>query len=235
MAPTSSTIASVRRKSLSADGTRDPNRASTPSANAMSVAIGMPHPCPPTPPPATASVEHRGQHHAADCGEHWQRRDAPVGELAMHDLALDLEADHEEEQRHQPVVDEVPEILFDLEHPEAEVHLAVPERLVAVAATGSSPTPTRRRRRQRARSRRTPRCARSGPPPPAGCAPASLGAPRASQRPSGPDRTMPTASPRAQRQEIRTRLLSAEVGASASAVVIVRSSSAPSQWQQRAD
>jgi hypothetical protein len=44
MAARSSMTASAVRKILSDAGTRLPSRASTPSANAMSVAIGMPMP-----------------------------------------------------------------------------------------------------------------------------------------------------------------------------------------------
>jgi hypothetical protein len=43
-APRSSTIASARRKTLSASGTRGPSSARTPTAKAMSVAIGTPQP-----------------------------------------------------------------------------------------------------------------------------------------------------------------------------------------------
>ena len=42
-------MASAVRKTFSATGAREPSRASTPSANAMSVAIGMPHPRAPGP------------------------------------------------------------------------------------------------------------------------------------------------------------------------------------------
>ena len=40
----SSTIARVSRKSRAADGIRRPRMPSTPTAKAMSVAIGIPHP-----------------------------------------------------------------------------------------------------------------------------------------------------------------------------------------------
>jgi hypothetical protein len=48
-APRSSAIASAVRKTFSAIGTRDPRRAMMPSAKAMSVAIGTPHPRDPGP------------------------------------------------------------------------------------------------------------------------------------------------------------------------------------------
>jgi hypothetical protein len=44
----SSTIASVSRKSRAAEGIRRPSTPSTPTANAMSVAIGMPQPAAPS-------------------------------------------------------------------------------------------------------------------------------------------------------------------------------------------
>ena len=50
IAPMSSTIASESRKIFSGDGTRLPSKASTPTAKAMSVAIGIPQPALPSPP-----------------------------------------------------------------------------------------------------------------------------------------------------------------------------------------
>ena len=47
-------MARAVRKTLSRAGTREPTRASTPSANAMSVAIGMPQPDAPGPPTLSA-------------------------------------------------------------------------------------------------------------------------------------------------------------------------------------
>ena len=48
-------MASAVRKILSPSGTREPRSASTPKANAMSVAIGMPQPELPEPPPTTSA------------------------------------------------------------------------------------------------------------------------------------------------------------------------------------
>ena len=50
----SSTIARVSNSTLTAGGTRLPSSATTPSANAMSVAIGMPQPSLPSPPALNA-------------------------------------------------------------------------------------------------------------------------------------------------------------------------------------
>jgi hypothetical protein len=51
----SSAMASAARNTLSVTGTRSPSRASTPSANAMSVAIGTPQPRAPGPPALTSA------------------------------------------------------------------------------------------------------------------------------------------------------------------------------------
>ena len=50
----SSTMASARRNSFSDGSTRAPSRLSTPTAMAMSVAMGMPQPAAPGPPALTA-------------------------------------------------------------------------------------------------------------------------------------------------------------------------------------
>ena len=42
---------------------------------------------------------------------------APVAQLADHELALDLHADDEEEERHQQVVDHVAEVLVERYEP----------------------------------------------------------------------------------------------------------------------
>ena len=54
--------------------------------------------------------DERGEHHAAEGGEDGQRRGAPVAQLAADELAFDLQADDEEEDRHQAVVDPVAQI-----------------------------------------------------------------------------------------------------------------------------
>ena len=54
IAPMSSTIASVSSSGFSLGDAYDAASASTPSANAMSVAMGMPQPRPVSPPPAIA-------------------------------------------------------------------------------------------------------------------------------------------------------------------------------------
>ena len=115
IAPMSSTIASVSSSGFSLGDACDAARASTPSAKAMSVAIGIPHPRPVSPPPAIGEVDQGGRHHAADRGHDRQGGHAEPPQLARDDLALDLEADHEEEQRHQPVVDPEVQILVEVD------------------------------------------------------------------------------------------------------------------------
>ena len=55
MAPMSSTMAKANRNSFSEGCTREPMRARTPNAMAMSVAMGMPQPRTPVPPRFTAT------------------------------------------------------------------------------------------------------------------------------------------------------------------------------------
>src|SRR3954454_20441046 len=131
IAPTSSTIASVSRNSLRLAGTRSPAIARIATANAMSVAMGIAHPRPP-PPPARAArvdaqVEECGEHHAPGRGDRRQARGAWVAQLAAHELALDLQADDEEEDGHQSVVDPVLQVLGDGEVPDADGQVGGPE------------------------------------------------------------------------------------------------------------
>ena len=73
----------------------------------MSVAIGTPQPADPGRPSVEPRVD-RGRHdHAAQGGRDRQRGPLAPGQLAGQQLALDLEPDDEEEDRHQPVVDPV--------------------------------------------------------------------------------------------------------------------------------
>jgi hypothetical protein len=55
MATTSSTIAMVSTRSFTPEETRSPNSARTPTAKAMSVAMGILHPSPPAPPAVSAT------------------------------------------------------------------------------------------------------------------------------------------------------------------------------------
>src|SRR4026208_779923 len=100
----SSVVASASSSTRSAGGTRLPSNASTPTAKAMSVATGKPHPRR-TPALALTPPEVSGRHR--------QRRLLRLRQLAFVDLAPDLEAHDEEEDRHQAVVDEEVHILFE--------------------------------------------------------------------------------------------------------------------------
>ena len=81
-----------------------PTRVTTPTAKAMSVATGTPKPST-APPRLISEVDQRRDEHAAECRERRQRRRPSVAELTVDELAFDLQADDEEEQRHQPAVD----------------------------------------------------------------------------------------------------------------------------------
>ena len=76
-----------------------------PTANAMSVAIGMPQPEAVGVPALKRGIDERGHDHAAGGRDDGQRRILERRQLAHQNLALELEADEQEEERHQPVVD----------------------------------------------------------------------------------------------------------------------------------
>ena len=105
MAPRSSTTASVSRKARSATGRRRPTTASTASAKAMSVAMGMPQPV--SEPSAIDRVDGhedaRRHDHAADRCSRRDHRLADLRERAEDELVLELEPDDEEEHRQQAV------------------------------------------------------------------------------------------------------------------------------------
>ena len=84
-----------------------------PSAKAVSVDIATPQPCAPGPPRLKREVDQHRHRHPAEPGEHRQRDAPSLSQLAHVELAARLEADHEEEQRHQALVDPVAQILGD--------------------------------------------------------------------------------------------------------------------------
>ena len=96
-------MASVSRKARSAVGSADPRTASTASANAMSVAIGTAQPCGAPGSARDGEVDSGGDDHAADRGDHRQHGLGGPAQLADDELALELEAGDEEEDRQQPV------------------------------------------------------------------------------------------------------------------------------------
>ncbi len=78
-----------------------------------------------------SEVDGGGGDHAADGGNDRQRGALHRGKLADNDLSLDLQADHEEEERHERVVDPVKQRLLELQTPDVEAGVGVPELVVA--------------------------------------------------------------------------------------------------------
>ena len=141
MAPMSSATASVSRNTLAAMGTRLPTSVTTPTAKAMSVAIGTPQPSLPAPPALTAGVDRGGHDHAAERGDDRQGHRPEVAQPAVHDLALDLDADEQEEHRHQGVVDPglQREVVEVQQVAELDAQRRRPQVEVRSPATASSP------------------------------------------------------------------------------------------------
>lgn len=101
------------------------------------------HGNPPAPSGVAAShhgQEHqRGDHHAARRGHGRERGSPPVPQFPDGDLPLDLEADEEEEDGHDGVVDPVLEILTHGPGPGADDDLGVPQVDVAVLPRAVGP------------------------------------------------------------------------------------------------
>ena len=72
---------------------------------AMSVAIGIAHPADAVAAGVDGEVEQAGHDHPADRGDGREGGAPRLAQLAVDELALDLQPDDEEEDRHQPVVD----------------------------------------------------------------------------------------------------------------------------------
>jgi hypothetical protein len=89
------------------------------------------HRDPPTPAGVAAAcdrdVDQRGDRHAPERSSDRQRGRARVAEVTADELVLDLQADDEEEDDHQRVVDPVLEALLDAEVSDLEAHVGVPE------------------------------------------------------------------------------------------------------------
>ena len=100
-------IANATMNNFSATGTRAPSNAMTASAKAMSVAIGTPKPDSVARPAIQREVDQRRGGHAADGRECRQQRVPQARQRTHVDAAFELEADHQEENRHQRVVDPV--------------------------------------------------------------------------------------------------------------------------------
>ena len=117
-------MANATMNNLSATGTREPSSARTASANAMSVAMGMPKPDSVAVPRIQREVNQRRGDHAADGRESRQQRIAHLRQRAHVNAALELEADHQEKNRHQRVVDPV----LDAHRPQFQVPEMQPGR-----------------------------------------------------------------------------------------------------------
>ena len=106
----------------------------------------MPHPRAFRSTGVEGEVDQCGHDHAAEGGHRRQGGLAAIAQLADGPLAFDLQADDEEEDRHQPVVDDVVEVLGEMERPDRDVDRRRPQRLVAGAPRRVRPHQRHRRR-----------------------------------------------------------------------------------------
>ena len=151
----SSTTASVSRKARSDGGRCEPTTASTASANAMSVAAGIAQPAgwPLGADDVDDEVEQRRYGDPAQRGGDRHRRVGRPAQRADHELPLQLQPGHEEEQRQRAVGPPV----LEIEGPELEADERVVRRVPRRVrpdqrdqrphASASSPRPPRVRRR----------------------------------------------------------------------------------------
>ena len=147
----SSTTKMVSRNTRTRSGTSRPSSASRPSASAVSVDIATPHPCALGAAGVDGQVDQHWDDHADEAGRAGQHEPPPLPQVAQVELAPRLQADDEEEQRHQSAVDPGPQVVGDLHVAEADREARVPERLVARESTlaqtsASRPRPAGRRR-----------------------------------------------------------------------------------------
>ncbi len=91
-------------------------------------------------------IDQGRRRHAADRGDRRQGRLARARQLALDQLALDLEPDQEKEDRHQAVVDPVPERLVEPEIAElqAQVQLEEPQIVIGQGRVGEDEGERRR-------------------------------------------------------------------------------------------
>src|SRR2546430_1777829 len=126
MVPMSSTMAMLSRNSFSDAGTRGPSSPTTPTAKAMSVALGTPQPA--RPGGVHGGIQGGGHANPADGGDGGQGGRPPRPQFAGDQLALHLEAHHEEEQGHEALVDGVAEVGVELDAPETNAQAGGPQR-----------------------------------------------------------------------------------------------------------
>ena len=127
----SSTTTTVSMKARSRSGKRGPTSASRPSANAVSVDIATPQPCADERPALNAQVDRdRDDHPGRAPPANGQGEAPPLAQLAEVELAPRLEADDEEEERHQAAVHPVAQVERDARRRRADRERRRPERLV---------------------------------------------------------------------------------------------------------
>ena len=121
----SSTTARVSRKIRSRAGYLGLMIASAPMRNAVSVEITTPHACAFSPDALNNRKMTAGTVRPAIAATTGHRRPGAIGELADGELARDLEADDEEEERHQAVVDQMLDRQFEGVVAEREADMGV--------------------------------------------------------------------------------------------------------------
>ncbi len=89
-------------------------------------------------------VDQDGKRHSAQRGRQRKRYPAPVAQLSHVHFPLGFQAEDQEEEGHQALVDPLPQILGDAGVAEADRELGGPNRTRRSPAMGSSPTPARR-------------------------------------------------------------------------------------------
>ena len=135
IATRSSTTARVSRNSRSADGRREPTTASTATANAMSVAVGIAQPRIVSAARAQVDqhVEQRRHRHPAERRRDRHDRAVQAPQVARDELLLQLQADQEEEDRQQAVRRPVPQAQVEVEAEHLAADVQVAQRGVGVA------------------------------------------------------------------------------------------------------
>ena len=129
----SSITATPSRNATSPAGILRPRTASAPRAKATSVAIGMPQPFGALPAADDGQEDQRRHQHAPQGRDDGEQGRAGARQLPHRELALDLEADDQEEDGHEAVVDEVADGLLEREVAHRDRDLGRPEVLVGRA------------------------------------------------------------------------------------------------------
>ena len=129
----------------------------------MSVAIGMPHPLAPSPEALKARKIAAGTSIPPSAAIAGNATAAAIAKLPDDELALDLHPDDEEEQRHQQVVHDVGEVLFEPVRADVDADRRSTRTTRSCPATASSPRRGRRPWQRRGGCRQRPRCAGTAP------------------------------------------------------------------------